>query len=306
MPYNSPAYPDYPAQDFLPAEEPYFGGPYPAADSLPEDPGAVNDDDFLTAMEADFLRTAPPLSGQGNGALSEAPAEELPLSLEGAALLADITQLAEEAAAVEDDGLPDIPYPLPPLPNPQKVKRIRIAVAAVFSAAIVFSLLSAGVTLLNRTAAKGLGGLRFFIEPTAAMAPAVPRGALLITKTKQPEQINTGDIIKFSLMEGSSSALLTREVAERVDPADGNGVPVFRTRRGTDAPIDAITVNQTRILGVKIAVLPGLGSVISFLQAYAGAFATLAAILCLAAVQLRMLMQRPKLAGFRLWRKKTA
>jgi len=222
---------------------------------------------------------------ENNAVLSEedkafALSEEGPaLSKEGLAFVAEVEALADE---VWVDG-PVIIHAMSAPPEGALAKTARRVANAFFISALALCLLL--TTMLVFTGfSGGLFGLRFFVEPTDAMAPAIPRGSLLITRNRRPEQINPGDIITYYALPNEPESRLTRIVEERTGSA---GNYLFRTVRPGDAAPDSIVINATSILGVRLTSLRYAGFVISFLRIYAIALAVLAAALCVAAVLLR-------------------
>ncbi|MDR3313944.1 MAG: hypothetical protein LBS96_05755 [Oscillospiraceae bacterium] len=221
-----------------------------------------------------------------------------PISAEGVAILQEIDALAEDVLGTEEEGAGEgLPPPAFPLAaaNPRRVLQVRILTNVFFYLSLVLAVLLALSVLLSQTATGGVGGLRFFIEQTDAMEPMIRRGSLLITVNRKPEDIQKGDVIKFYAMEGQPDSRLTRVVAERLENYNQGGMTFFRTiRPAKGAEPDSIAVNQTNICGVKVAALPYAGHLVSLLNAYAAAFAVLAAALCCAAVLLRRWLRATK------------
>ncbi|MCL1951604.1 MAG: hypothetical protein FWF60_02130 [Oscillospiraceae bacterium] len=206
------------------------------------------------------------------------------LSPHGRAFVREVDRLAGEVLA------PEGPAPAPM--TARQARDMRRAAGAFYCAAVVLSLLLGTALLLNAFSDKGVLGMRFFVEPTNAMRGLVPRGSLLITVTRGSSRIKPGDIITYYALyedkdhlKGMPGARLTRIVDECLNK-DGELLR-FRTKRAGDAAPDSMEVNITHVLGVKLAVLPGMGYAVSFLQAYAGGLAVLAAALLISAVALR-------------------
>jgi len=198
----------------------------------------------------------------------------------------------EEVVRLGGDVLENAPpepvpvYDAPPEPRTEKARKVRNAANALFALAVGLSLLLALATLLNSFSS--VAGLRFFVEPTNALRPVVPRGALLVTVYRKPADIHPGDIITYYALDDVPDTRLTRIVDERLsDPARGEGNYLFRTKRAGDAAPDSILRNPTEILGVKLFAVPGAGYVVSFLRLYAWGFAVAAAAMGVAAVLLR-------------------
>ena len=217
------------------------------------------------------------------------------LSPRGQALVEEVDQLAEEVLA---------PVREEPAPMTRRQAVImRRAANAFYILTVALGLLLALMLLLNSFAANGVMGLRFFVEPTNAMVRQVPRGSLLVTVMRPSEKINPGDIVTYNARYGEPDTRLTRIVDERQKV---NGQTVFRTKRAGDAAPDSMPIPMTHILGVKLAVLPGMGYVISFLQSYGWGLAILAAALLVSAVALRRWanMEHPKKKRKRMKRRK--
>ena len=207
--------------------------------------------------------------------------EDVVLSEEGQAFVAEVEALAEE---VWVDG-PEIVHAMSAPPEGPLAKTARRMANAFLVAALALCLLLTAMLVFTGFSG-GLFGLRFFVEPTNAMAPVIPRGSLLITRSRSPEQINAGDVITYYALPQEPESRLTRMVEERTGSA---GNYLFRTvRPGDDVQPDSIVINAASILGVRLVALPYAGYVISFLQIYAIAVAVLAAALFVAAVLLRM------------------
>jgi len=206
------------------------------------------------------------------------------LSPEGRALVEEVEQLADEVLAAEKDTPETMTLP--------QAKSIRAAGGIFYGVTVALCLLLGVMLLLNAFAANGVMGLRFFVEPTNAMLRQVPRGSLLITVMRSSGKIRPGDIITYNVLPDKPDVpgtRLTRIVAERLE---SNGKVVFHTKRAGDAAPDSMPINMTHILGVKLAVLPGVGYVISFAQTYAAALSVLAGALCVSAAVMRLWANR--------------
>ena len=190
----------------------------------------------------------------------------------------EVDQLAGEVLA---------PVKEPPAPMTRRqAGNLRRTANGFYCAVVALGFLLGVMLLLNTFASNGVLGVRFFVETTNAMLKQVPRGSLLVTVTRASDKIHPGDIITYYAVRGEPGTRLTRIVHERVENND-NDLPLFRTKRGGDAGPDSMLINITHILGVKLAVLPGVGYVISFLQAYGWGLAILAGALLVSAAALR-------------------
>ena len=207
--------------------------------------------------------------------------EKETLSPQGQAFVDDIDVLADEVWYEARGAVPTLAQ------APENAKGAKRVSAVFFIATVVLCLLLTAVFVLSNNAS-GLFGLRFFVEPTNAMAPNIPRGSLLITTNRSPALIDAGDIITYYALPGEPESRLTRIVHQRVGET---GNYRFRTSRpGSQLP-DSIEIQATNVLGVRVAVLPHAGFVVSFIHTYAVLMAILAAMLCTAAVLMRKWMR---------------
>ena len=230
-----------------------------------------------------------------------ASAEDLALSQEGREIVDEIDELADEAWEEQRTIVPA----LAAKPDEIKAKKIKRIANAFFISAIALCLLLSMVFILNSFSG-GLFGLRFFVEPTDAMAPAIRRGSLLVTVNRRPERINSGDVITYNALPHEPESRLTRIVETRTG-SEGNHR--FRTRRPGASLPDSIVIHSTSVLGVAVAAIPYAGFVIAFLRMHAIGIAFIAAAMCAAAVLLRKWLKPPaepgasRLAKWRLQRK---
>ena len=216
------------------------------------------------------------------------------LSPEGQALLEEVDLLAGDVLA---------PEKVPPAPMGRRLAvNIRKTAGAFYIVTVVFCVLLTITWLLNAFAPNGVFGMRFFVEPTNAM-PQAPYGSLLVTVMRPSGRINPGDIITYYALPDEPDTRMTRIVDERLE---NNDIPIFRTKRAANAAPDSILINMTNIQGVKLAVIPYAGYVISFMQTYAWGFAVLAGALAVSAVVLRLWVSKEHPELKQLLKKKRA
>ena len=209
----------------------------------------------------------------------------MPLSPQGKAFVDEVDLLADE---VWDEN--SITLAMAVVPDDNKARKIKRIANAFFAAGLFVCLVLSFVLALN-VFPGGMFGLRFFVEPTDAMAPVIERGALLVTVSRAPEHIATGDVITYYALPGQPGSRLTRVVYART--GSGANTQFQTTRPGAGLAADSVAVPAEQVLGVRVAVMPRAGFVLSFLHTYAVAIAVLAAALCVAAVLLRKWVRLP-------------
>jgi len=133
----------------------------------------------------------------------------------------------------------------------------RQAANAVFYTGTVLFLLLTIIFALNSLPMFGVFGLHVYPEYADDMEPAIPRGSLLITMRTNVGKILPGDIVTFQTIQGEPLSRITRVVVNRQENPNSPTLHLFTTKRAGADGNDRNLLNQTNILGVKIAVLPG-------------------------------------------------
>jgi signal peptidase len=104
-----------------------------------------------------------------------------------------------------------------------------------------------------------LFGLNVFINTSELMDPAISPGSLIITRKKDPEAINQGEVITYRV----GSSVMTQRVVEH---GLENGSIVYYTKADADARVNPVPVQPEQILGVYQFSLNYLGGVLLQLQ----------------------------------------
>ncbi len=115
-------------------------------------------------------------------------------------------------------------------------------------------------------------GYRMYVVHTGSMQPVMPIGSVVIDKpAAQLNGLKVGDIITFR-----HSDLSTDVVTHRIAGLAGG---LVQTKGDANTSIDTWNIRPNQVKGVKIAVIPGLGYLLVFLQQPAGIGATLMSFL---------------------------
>ena len=151
----------------------------------------------------------------------------------------------------------------------------RIEAAAV----IAVLLLLVAVTALDLT------GHRLFVVGGASMAPAIPKGSLVIVRSSYPAALTVGDVVTSE----HRGATVTHRIAAIEEYGDAR---LFTTKGDANDAADPDTVSFDGQVGIVVAQLPLLGYLVAVLQAY-GRLLSLASALVVACWALRRARSRP-------------
>jgi len=127
--------------------------------------------------------------------------------------------------------------------------------------AVILAMLIWGVKLI---------GMDIFVVQSGSMEPTHHVGSLIYVKEIDPNELEVGDVITFSL-GGSSRG--THRIIEIVDQ---NGVPHFRTKGDANDDIDANLVSPSNLVGKVAFSIPFLGYLIAYIQHPPGLFVAMA------------------------------
>lgn len=111
-----------------------------------------------------------------------------------------------------------------------------------------------------------IGGFRLFIVSSASMEPALPTGALILTKYINPNALQVGDVITFLPPQQNSEF-----VTHRITKADHKTNPLtFRTKGDSNNNEDPWILAGGAVVGEVIYTFPYLGYIFSFIQSPTG------------------------------------
>lgn len=110
-------------------------------------------------------------------------------------------------------------------------------------------------------------GFRPFAIQSDSMAPFFNKGDLVISKTCDTDALQVGDVITFWTVIQGERALNTHRI---IAIEDGGTFRSFTTKGDNNSIEDGLTVHQSEVVGKYVTHIPGLGSVIDFLQTSKG------------------------------------
>ncbi|NCB75127.1 MAG: signal peptidase I [Clostridia bacterium] len=151
-----------------------------------------------------------------------------------------------------------------------KNRALGIIVNIILILAIVLGIFCSFTAFVSK---KGSGvpsffGIRPFAIQSDSMAPLFYKGDLIIDKTvKDPSKLKVGDVITFWTVINGERVLNSHRITEI---ADKSTYLYFTTKGDNNDIADTIGVHQSEIVGRYIGRVPGLGTVIDYLQTGTG------------------------------------
>ena len=108
-------------------------------------------------------------------------------------------------------------------------------------------------------------GFNLYTVMSGSMEPAYPVGALIYTKTVDPQTLKEGDVITFM---NDETTIVTHRIIEVVTETTPSGEQIlkFRTKGDANNTPDGKLVHYKNILGTPVFTIPLLGYVANFLQ----------------------------------------
>ena len=151
---------------------------------------------------------------------------------------------------------------------------------------LLMALLLAGAFVFSRSddPDKSLFGYRFYYIQTPSMEPEIPVGAAVFTRQTDPQLIQAGDVVTYTL----AGASISHEVIEVLPACDETGLPWFRTKGIANEDPDPDVVRGDAVAGVVVLCVPYLGYVMSWV----GDHVLLTLWLCVLACFLFALLRR--------------
>lgn len=137
---------------------------------------------------------------------------------------------------------------------------------------------------------KSLFGYRFYYIQTPSMEPNIPVGAAVFTQQTDPQQIQVGDVVTYSL----SGTSISHEVIEILPACDETELPWFRTKGIANEDPDPEAVRGDAVSGVVVLCVPYLGYVMSWVGDHTLLTLWLCVLVCVLFTLLRRLLRLRK------------
>lgn len=145
---------------------------------------------------------------------------------------------------------------------------------------VVSRLLTATVALLAvLLAGVQLLGLRVYTVLSPSMEPQYPTGSLIYVKSVDPDDLQIGDVITFTLP--GNSGTVTHRIVEILPDEDNPGRRCFRTQGDNNHHPDGGAVAEDRVVGTPIVMIPRLGYLAAVIRHPPGLYLAIAAAVCL-------------------------
>ncbi|MCL2748115.1 MAG: signal peptidase I [Oscillospiraceae bacterium] len=272
-----------------------------AQDAMPPAPQAASDqpaifdepatiDASLASFEASLLFDGPAIPGETADPGGLAPLDE-PLRLEGLDALDDplfFEALLQEGlvpAPDQEPGTKKADASQPDKPAKKKRSISRFISNALFFFAIVSILLAALSFSFSGNGAKRFLGYSFMTVLTSSMEPEISRGALVITKEVDEQDIKDGDDITF--LDLNADRVVTHRVVEIQENYQDSGKKAFVTQGIANENPDREPVFHRNIVGSVVATVPGLGDTLQYVSDRKVMFFILFGLIILASISIQ-------------------
>jgi len=172
-------------------------------------------------------------------------------------LTAELEKEKEKSAALQkhqDDSLP----------QEKKGSRLPgILSNIVFYLIIIGVVLGAFLLSGDESSPRNVFGYSYFTVLSPSMQREIPKGALVITKHIDPEEIRLGDDITFFKDETTT---VTHRVIEIYEDYQETGQPGFRTKGIENPGPDNDIVSAPNVIGVVQFIMPGAGAALAYIK----------------------------------------
>ena len=146
------------------------------------------------------------------------------------------------------------------------MKMVKTVWSAISTVLVVAVVLLAGALIGAR-----VFGIQVYAVLSGSMEPTIQTGALVYVKPAQAEEIQTGDVITFSVGDG---VIATHRV---VDVTQSGGRPAFRTKGDANRVEDSRTITADELVGKVILSIPRMGTFMEYIQSKQGRMVAIAA-----------------------------
>lgn len=136
-------------------------------------------------------------------------------------------------------------------------KALNIISTILVSLVVILAIALAGVRLF---------GLQTYVVLSGSMEPTFKTGSVVYVKHADASEIESGDIITFSI---DGDMVATHRVVEVVREGSTTS---FRTKGDANNMVDGRLVTEDRLVGKALVSIPGLGYLVEFIHTDIGRF----------------------------------
>ena len=112
-------------------------------------------------------------------------------------------------------------------------------------------------------------GLQIFTVLSGSMEPTFHVGSVIYVKDVDPNTLQTGDAITFTLSEGT---VVTHRIIEVIPDENNPNISRFRTQGDANNTADGTLVEEDDIIGKAVFTIPYLGYLATYIQTESGRY----------------------------------
>lgn len=145
---------------------------------------------------------------------------------------------------------------------------IGIVLCVILIPILVMNLVLIVKSYTNKDAVPGIAGKTPMVVLTDSMFPTIKSGDLIIVSTRDPKEVNVGDVIAFFDPQSANNSVVTHRV---VEISTENGERCFITQGDANNSPDVTPVPADKLVGVYSGRhFAGLGNAVMFMQSTTG------------------------------------
>lgn len=161
----------------------------------------------------------------------------------------------------------------------KKVSRVTTSIIGILICIVIIPIIVMNVTIIvksyiNPDEVPDFLGIKPFIVITGSMEGTIDGGDLVITKEVDPETLEVGDIISYSI----GQSVITHRI---IDMTEVDGDPAFITKGDANNAEDDEPVIFDQVESIYLFRISGLGNVAMFMQTPQGMLVFIGIPLCL-------------------------
>lgn len=165
------------------------------------------------------------------------------------------------------------------------IKVLNIAVSVLIALFFLLAVLLVGVRF---------AGLQIFTVLSGSMEPTFHIGSVIYVKDVEPNTLQAGDAITFTLAEGT---VATHRIIEVIQDENNPNIVRFRTQGDANNTADGTLVEAGDIIGKAVFTIPYLGYLATYIQTESGRYAAICASAVLIFMSIIIDLLSPKKGG---------